>query len=192
VIGNGNLWTDGSRYRVELTGDPELDKSYFDYLSELSHNLFGKRPYPTRVHQRGLRLRLQSKSAFRFLIEIGIPQGYGKSHEVLIPNRIMKEKWKLVKWTIRGIMDTDGTLFFSRKTYSEPIYPTIELRTCNRKLANQIEELLCQQNFRARLRGNEDEGFHVALHGAKMLKKWVVEIGFSNSKHNNKVKLRNF
>jgi hypothetical protein len=100
----------------------------------------------------------------------------------------MKENWELVKWTVRGIMDTDGTLFFSKKTYSEPIYPTIELRTCSKKLANQVEKLLSQQNFRARLRGNENEGFHVALYGTAMLRKWAVEIGFSNSKHANKVK----
>lgn len=103
----------------------------------------------------------------------------------------MKEKWGLSKWTVRGIMDTDGTLFFSKKTYNEPIYPTIELRTCNRKLANQIEALLSKQAFRARLRGNENEGFHVALYGREMLKKWVDEIGFSNSKHANKVTFRN-
>jgi hypothetical protein len=33
IIGNGNLWTDGSRFRVEVTGDPNLDLSYFAYLS---------------------------------------------------------------------------------------------------------------------------------------------------------------
>lgn len=64
IIGDGNLWTDGSRHRIELTGDPVLDKRYFDYLSTLVYSLFKKKPYTIRVHQRGLRLRLQSKDAF--------------------------------------------------------------------------------------------------------------------------------
>lgn len=93
MIGNGNLWTDGSRYRVELTGDPLLDKAYFDYLSELACSLFEKNPYPIRVHQRALRLRLQSKSAYTFLTELGIPSGSGKAREVRIPERIVNEKW---------------------------------------------------------------------------------------------------
>jgi hypothetical protein len=61
IIGNGNLWTDGSRYRVELTGDPKLDVEYFNYLSFISSNLFGKKPYSLTTHQRGLSWRLQSK-----------------------------------------------------------------------------------------------------------------------------------
>src|SRR5512138_3862834 len=85
VIGNGNLWTDGSRYRVELTGDPKLDWHYFEYLSAIAFQLFGKKPYALRVRQRGLRLRLQSQAAYKVLTKLGIPQGAEKSHIVTIP-----------------------------------------------------------------------------------------------------------
>ncbi len=187
MIGNGNLWTDGSRYRVELTGDPKLDVDYFNYLSFISNNLFGKKPYSLRTHQRGLRWRLQSKDAYRLLQNIGIPTGNGKSHTVTIPALILNEGWFHCKWTIRGIMDTDGTLFFSKKTYTAPIYPTIELRTCSNVLANQLSEVLQQNGFRARLRGDIKEGYHVALYGSEMLKLWIDKIGFSNPKHYNKL-----
>jgi len=190
IIGNGNLWTDGSRYRVELTGDPKLDKDYFNYLSEVSSLLFKKKPYLPRVHQRGLRWRLQSKHAYSLLLELGLPAGAGKSHTVLIPDLIMHENWDLAKWTVRGIMDTDGALFCSKKTYDHPIYPTIELRTCSTGLAKQLETLLLQNGFRARLRGDEKEGYHVAVYGIEMMRKWVMEIGFSNPKHANKVQFR--
>jgi hypothetical protein len=191
IIGNGNLWTDGSRYRVELTGDPNLDKEYFNYLSAVSSLLFKKQPYLTRVHQRGLRWRLQSKHAYSLLLDLGLPAGSGKAHNVTIPDLIMHENWDISKWTIRGIMDTDGTLFFSKKTYNQPIYPTIELRTCSIGLAKQMEALLLQNGFRARLRGDEKEGYHVALYGIEMLRKWTHEIGFSNPKHASKIQFRN-
>lgn len=187
VIGNGNLWTDGSRYRVELTGDPKLDKEYFCHLSAISNRLFKKKPYLMRVRQGGLRWRLQSKDAFSLLLELGLPVGKGKSHRVTIPELIFQKKWSLAKWTIRGIMDTDGTLFFSKKTYDSSIYPTTELRTFSEKLAKQLESLLLQKDFRARLRGDEKEGFHVALYGFEMLRRWMNEIGFSNPKHANKI-----
>ncbi len=191
IIGNGNLWTDGSRYRIEITGHPQLDKEYFNYLAQISRRLFKKEPYPLRVHQRGLRWRLQSKVAYSFLVELGLPAGKGKAHKVMIPSIIIQKGWEYTKWTLRGIMDTDGTLFFSKKTYANSNYPTIELRTCSTKLADQLENILLNQNFRARKRGNKKEGFHVALYGREMLRKWMVEIGFSNSRHANKVKSKN-
>jgi hypothetical protein len=190
IIGNGNLWTDGSRYRVEITGHPQLDKEYFNYLSKISHRLFKKKPYPLRVHQRGLRWRLQSEEAYFSLLKLGIPAGKGKSHKVTMPDSIMQKEWNFVKWTMRGIMDTDGTLFFSKKTYDNPIYPTIEIRTCSRTLANQMTMILQQNGFRARLRGNKTEGYHVALYGSNMLNRWMKEIGFSNPKHMNKIQAR--
>jgi hypothetical protein len=41
------------------------------------------------------------------------------------------------------------------------------------------------------MRGNQTEGFHVALNGLAMLTKWANEIGFSNPKYANKIKFRN-
>jgi len=190
IIGNGNLWTDGSRYRVEMTGHPQLDKPYFEHLSAVAYSLFKKKPYPLLVRQRGLRLRLQSKAAYSLLSELGLPAGKGKSHKVTIPDMILQKGWDFAKWTMRGIMDTDGTLFFSKKTYDKPIYPTIEIRTCSKMLANQMTTILQQNGFRARLRGNKTEGYHVALYGPKMLECWMKEIGFSNPKHINKIQAR--
>ena len=87
--------------------------------------------------------------------------------------------------------DTDGTLFFSKKTYTQPIYPTIEIRTCSYELASQLQRLLAAHGYRARMRGNAKEGFHVALYGKRMLLKWIEEIGFSNPKHQCKLQIRN-
>jgi hypothetical protein len=58
-------------------------------------------------------------------------------------------------------------------------------------LAKQLQTLLVINGFRARMRGNQTEGFHVALHGPAMLTKWANEIGFLNPKHANKIKFRN-
>jgi hypothetical protein len=187
IIGDGNLWTDGSRHRIELTGNPTLDRAYFIYLSKIAFKVFKKRPYLLKIRERGLRFRLQSKHAFDILIELGIPAGKGKFSKVKIPEQIIAKGWNYVKWTIRGIADSDGTLFFSKKTYKSRIYPTIEIRTCSKELALQITKILRQRDFRARLRGNEKIGFHVALYGHKMLRKWMNDIGFSNTRHSSKL-----
>jgi len=188
IIGDGNLWTDGSRYRVELTGDPHLDWAYYEYLSNIALQLFGNKPYPLKERQNGVRFRLQSKHAFKELTKLGIPVGEGKSSLVQIPKQILKRRWHYVRWTLRGIMDTDGTLFFSKKTYKLPVYPTLEIRTHSRMLALQITDVLQKNGFRARPRGNDKRGYHIALYGNKMLEKWVKEIGFSNERHINRLR----
>jgi hypothetical protein len=101
VIGNGNLWTDGSRFRVELTGYLKLDVEYFNYLSLVSDSLFSKKPYTLRIHTRGLRWRLQSKGAYTLLKNIDIATGKGKLHKVTIPDLILAKGWAFSKWTLR-------------------------------------------------------------------------------------------
>jgi LAGLIDADG-like domain len=186
IIGDGNLWTDNSRYRVELTGDPKLDRSYFEHLSKLAVGLFDKEPYDLKVRQKGLRFRLQSKVAFEQITGLGIIAGNGKARNVTIPKVITARGWNYVKWTLRGIFDTDGTLFLSKKTYGTAIYPTLEIRTYSKELGKQIDYLLKERGFRSRLRGDDRLGFHIGLYGFEMLQKWSHEIGFSNPRHINK------
>jgi hypothetical protein len=187
VIGDGNLWTDGSRYRIELAGDPLLDRKYFDYLRKLSYTIFAKEPYAFRVRHSTIYFRLQSRSAFNVFLQLGMKNGR-KARTIIIPKAIVNKGWKYLKYTIRGIFDTDGTVFYSKKTYKKAIYPTIEIRTYSRDLATQVSTLLNKNGFRARPRGNDRNGFHVALYGNAMLKKWIEEIGSSNERHINKVK----
>ncbi len=88
IIGDGNLWTDGSRYRIELTGDPILDRSYFNYLKGISYKLFAKEPYNFRVRYGGLRFRLQSHNAFVIFLRLGMKSGK-KARTVGIPEKIL-------------------------------------------------------------------------------------------------------
>lgn len=85
VIGDGHLWTDGSRFKIGITGDPKLDRTY---------------------------------------------------------------------------SESDGTVFFSKKTYSSSTYPTIEICTYSVGLANQLTSMLVEQGFRARMRGSYNRGFY--------------------------------
>ncbi|MDE1874326.1 MAG: hypothetical protein KGI04_04410 [Candidatus Micrarchaeota archaeon] len=118
-MGDGNLWTDGSRYRIDMTGNFKNDKTYFLYLRSKMADLFDKEPYQIKSrHFDGhnwIVLRLQSKEAFNTLTKLGIPHGAGKARAIRIPSAIIKKGWKYSKCTIRGLWDTDGTVFFSKK-----------------------------------------------------------------------------
>ncbi len=192
LIGDGNLWTKRSRYRIELTGDPKLDLEYYDYLTKIILNTFKSKPQKLKVHWGGLRFRLTSKPAFIFFTHLGLPCGKGKAATVKIPDKIIKKGWKYTKCAIRGIFDTDGTVFFSKKTYAEAVYPTIKISTSSRPLAMQLESLLVKHGFRAHLRKYKRDNpnylaeYHIALYGKEMLNLWFKEIGSSNGRHYNR------
>lgn len=103
------------------------------------------------------------------------------------------ENWNLAKWTIRGIMDTDGTVFVSKKPGIEK-YPTMEITTTSRLLAEQLRKLLLEQGFRV---GNIRESlskmskriaYRVPLYGKGNIRKWLKEIGFSNEYKNKRAR----
>jgi len=115
----------------------------------------------------------------------GLPVGEGKCGKVVIP-LIIFDDWNFARHTVRGIVDTDGSIFTANKRGS-PQYPSIEITTCSIKLARQLKLIL------------ENNGFHVAnvwcdppgklstlpcykvpLNGYKNVEKWMSEIGFSN------------
>lgn len=69
----------------------------------------------------------QFKKICNFLVdELKIPHGQGKCEKVKIPDEIFRD-WNLARYTIRGIMDTDGIIFVSRKKGINK-YPSIEMK----------------------------------------------------------------
>jgi hypothetical protein len=133
---------------------------------------------------RGIRIVVNSKSVFTQLVEeYHIPVGEGKCAKVTIPQSI-EQDWNLAKHTIRGIVDTDGSIFVADKPGS-PKYPSIEITTCSFALATQLKELLSTHGFRVAniwgyQRANVRLSYKVALNGYKNLERWLQEIGFSN------------
>lgn len=187
VMGDGNIYKKDRKYNrkylIGITGDRVLDAAYFDYLSNVIFGFLGRRPRIKVKSNGGLYLKIQSKPLVDFLVnEIGIPVGEGKCYNVHAPKSF--SGWDTVKYMIRGVMDTDGSVFVSDKPGS-PGYPSLEITTVSRLLAMDIFEALSKRKFRVRLRSYVDKRygtrtFKVSLNGWIMLEKWYNEIGFSN------------
>jgi hypothetical protein len=125
--------------------------------------------------------------------------GKCKGQHTTIPKEIFKD-WNLAKHTIKGIADTDGSVFVSKKPGIEK-YPCIEITTTSPNLAHQLKTLLNEKGFRAVLRlekrikinPNALHSYKISLYGKNNLKKWVEEIGFSNPyKHNRAISYLKF
>lgn len=184
LIGDGHIYRRNRKYQIGFTGNPITDKKYFEYLKKLILKEWNKNA-KIKKRGRGIRMVIDSKEICNLLIDVvGIPHGEGKCEKVFIPHEIFRD-WKLCKRTIRGIVDTDGTVFVARKPRVEK-YPSIEIATSSKLLAKQIKEVLQKQGFRvAKIWGSKSKNskritYRVPLNGKTNLNKWVEEIGFSN------------
>lgn len=183
LIGDGCITNASGRYFVEIVGSPIYDKEYLtEYVAPLIEKLFSKKP-TVRHRERGIRVKISSKEIFEFLVNVvGLDYGFGKCYRVRIPESLV-DNWGLVKHTLRGISDTDGSLFISDKPGCLN-YPSLEITTASVGLINQIYSILLKQNFRPTIRSfTPPKGariYKLGLYGHKMVYKWFAEIGFSN------------
>jgi len=183
IIGDGHIHIKHSKYYFGLTGNKITDKEYYSKLTKMIEEVWGKK---TKVFEsgRGLRIRIYSKMIVQRLTNIfSIPFNKGKCFRVKIPGEFLND-FDNGKHMLRGIMDTDGSVFTSNKPGS-PNYPSMEITTSSFVLANQIRALLVRQNYRvANVRGTSSKRknivYKVGIYGKKNLKKWIDEIGFSN------------
>jgi len=184
IIGDGFLDGKFGHYNIGIVGDPIKDKEYFQYIQSLIKEVCGK---DVRiVHRaRGLRITFGCKDMFLELTErYELPIGKGKCEKVIIPDIIANE-WNLLKHTIRGIVDTDGSVFGANKP-GVLQYPSIEITTSSIKLAHQLNKILCKVGFRVanvwkyKSKNSSIPSYKVPLNGQKNLRFWLKEIGFSN------------
>lgn len=184
LIGDGYIYRRNRKYQIGIVGSPINDRDYFEKLKELIYREW-KKEVNAKFRFRGLRMVFNSKEICNFLInDLNLCHGKGKCFRVTIPKEIYKD-WNLAKHTIRGIADTDGSVFVSKKPGIDK-YLSIEITTTSQNLALQLKDFLVKHGFRVALRKEKRKEstalivYRVALNGKKNLNKWMEEIGFTN------------
>jgi hypothetical protein len=184
LIGDGYLYTNKGKYVVGFTGQPETDKEYFEYLRRLINKVWQKEPQ-VKTRAGGLRIRFNSKPVIERLTKyFQLPTGKGKGEKVTLP-KVIIDDWRLTRACLRGIFDTDGSIFTADKPGS-PNYPSIEITTTSKQLAEQVKTMLESEGFRVakiwqyQSKLSKRPAYKVPLNGWKNLEKWLETIGMSN------------
>ncbi|MBN2331077.1 MAG: hypothetical protein JXC85_04625 [Candidatus Aenigmarchaeota archaeon] len=183
IIGDGNIYYKGNY--VEIAGHPVLDEFY--YNSFLKPLIISELGYYPKIRERygAIRLRIDNKEFVLWLIGLGIPAGHGKFAKVVIPKKILVQFPDYSKYTIRGIFDTDGSVYYDkRKIYRKP-YIRIEFHMDNRRLLNQISGILHQLKLKPRPCKRKNSLY---LNGYDEVKKFIITIGISNIRHINRIR----
>jgi intein/homing endonuclease len=184
LIGDGHIHFKPPKYYFGFTGNKITDKAYFQEISKKIALAWGKKVIPFESG-RGLRIRIYSKElVMRLVFHFSLPFNQGKSSKVKISQDLIS-KFDRCKYLLRGIFDTDGSVFMANKPGS-PNYPSIEITTTSRTLAFQIRSILIGQNFRVakiwnyKSKSSKLTAYKVPLNGKNNLKKWLDLIGISN------------
>jgi hypothetical protein len=93
----------------------------------------------------------------------------------------LPKTWILKRQVIRGIFDTDGSLFFDNDPRYRCPYPVIDITLKNREVLDWITEALHQRGYSI-LRGVKC----IRIKGRKSLHKWFKEISPKNDIHRRK------
>ena len=167
---------------IRLDGHSENDYNYFDaVLKDLIFEVFDKKvEVKFRSDSKSIHIYFQSKKIFDFLKSIGFPVGV--KDDLKIPLLISGLGWEKIKYLIRGLIDTDGCVHFTKNNSKINWYPSIELRSYSKMLLDQIFDILTRKGFKAYLRGT-----HLILYGKTNLMKWMSDIGFKNLNHISKI-----
>jgi len=160
----------------------EVDEKEFCRLvvMPLIRDLFGISPNVYKVKGRhALRIMFDSRKLVNFLVQnVGFP--FGKNLKRL-PRSIVTARPEMQMAFVRGLFDADGSIIFS-KTYSQSIYPSIELKSTSREVLEGVEVILRHRRFRVSL-GRSVESFVLRMNGREMLDQWFRIVGSENIKH---------
>ena len=175
IIGvlNGDGHISKSKYEVCVAGN-RLERDYFDYLKNLFESKFNTEFKLMEVAS-GLKLRVYSKELSLFLTNYyGLPKG-NKMGKLQIP-KVIKDSPSLLVNYLRGLFDTDGTIYLRRKKDV-----VLEISSADKRFLTEIQKALNSLGFNAKKYEK-----HVNLYNLEDIKKFFNLIKPSNPKHLNK------
>lgn len=193
-IGDGsmNFYVCSNKIRgiYQLRGHIEDDmKHYIERIKPLFKKIYGldislRKMESTRVFG----FQIWNCDLINFKKRLGLP--LGEKINIGIP-KLFFERRELITAVIRGIFDTDGCLYFMKR--STGLYPSVEICSTSSVLIKQLVESFKKLEIRATFyswqgKGNRKRAYKVLIRGEEMLHKFMKTIKPANPKHQEKYK----
>lgn len=182
LMGDGHM----SEYQVSLTTNAETDRFHADHIAYLLHLQFGGRVSITKKKDcNAVTVLLSSKSASLHLERLGMPRGNKLKVGLRPPDWILKNN-SFTTAFIRGLVDTDGCVYEDRHRINGKDYSSlcIAFTSASEPMLNFVHTTLSERGFTPRKWGR-----HIRLRRRKDVLRYTKEIGFSNPKHADKIRV---
>ena len=182
--------TKGRTHSVRFYGHGEDDWVFIsEILPRIIKHLYNKEVKAKKSNDSNkCVLNVCSKVIATFKQSLGLSVGKKKLND--LPDFVKHDKILLIN-CIRGIADTDFSLYFKKNEKDKYVIPEISCAMDNKQLIQNIAEYLKNLGFKINLRldvkrirkEKELTEHHLIIHGRKNLEKWMSTIGFYNPKH---------
>lgn len=188
LLGDG--WMSKLVYRgktinlIGISGNANKDKEFFIYLKRNIKTLFNRDAYlKYRPKYNSIELNFAHKELLKKMHEdLDFP--IGEKIDLEIHDSIYNLGYEKMKYVIRGILDTDGCVYFDKTPVGNP-YPCLNLTMKAPRLMKQVFNMLINNGFKCMLQNRNGHAMQIILKGRKQLKKWMKEIGSSNPRNLN-------
>lgn len=178
LLGDGGI---RGQYQVTISYNTKTDKKYADFVQEAIGKLFGfsSSIFP-RKGANGADIVISSRNLVEFLANKDIlKKGNKIINQIDIPKWIKENRNYRIS-CFRGLMDTDGGIYYHKykvngKWYK---YPRLSFCSSSKPLANSVNNILKEFNFTPKR--NKEK---ITLYRLPEIKKYFEIIGTHNSKH---------
>lgn len=177
MLGDGGV----APYHISITLNSNTDRDYVKFVNKLIFKLFKIKPknYKDR-NSKALNIVVHRKSLIEFCQKIGLKIGNKIKQGLNIPRWILDDD-ELTKSCIRGLIDTDDSLFIHSykvrsRTYS---YPKISFTSMSPDLIKTVYQSLIKLRFNVRI---SKSGKDVLIENMAHIAQYLKTIGSNNEK----------
>ncbi len=169
--------TDNSkRLDVVVTGDKRYELDYYLFIKRLVDGEFGVHSAVYRYKNNNtIRLIIRNKPFANYLLKLGFPQG-NKYEHLKIPSDFLKLEWNCLRNLVRGLFDTDGSIYAKKNENYR--YPYVSFSSKSKVLLGQLRSILRSQGYPFYCNNQ-----NLVMKGIKNIKRWMIDVGSSNPKH---------
>jgi len=172
ILGDGHV----DKNEIEITLEHPAELEYAKYIQNLAYSLFG---YKTKIrpkHPNAIRIRIYSRKIVREIQNLGLPSGDKIKNRADIPDFIKQDK-NLLKYCVRGLVDTDGGFFFKQRGYHRLI---IEFKSLSPQIINSFADAVKALGFTPSKSGGK--GACVRIQNQEEVANYIQTIRTSNNK----------
>lgn|SRR3989338_5486125 len=179
MLGDGGI---RSRWQATISFNGRDDRAHAAWICRLVQDLFSIAPaYSLGKQMSTANLVVSSVALVEFLVSCGVPRGHKIRNGVAIPAWIL-ESPSYRNACVRGLMDTDGSVYAHRYRVNgvEYRYPKLCFSSASPPLMNDVSRILGDEGYRFRIRR---DGLCLYLEGQHDVDRYFSEIGTHNPRY---------
>lgn len=176
LLGDGSI----NEYQVRVYNNNKTDRNYAYFIKKVIHHLFKINVSITVGDKNTVIVTASNKNLIVFLIDCGMKKGDKMLNGADVPEWILKDN-EFTKSCLRGLVDTDGGIYFHQHTTKGIKYRHMGLcfTSHSKAILNSVHKMFLRFNLNCKIAG----GRHIFLYDRKEVGRYMEIIGSHNSKH---------